>query len=391
MYSFKLRKLVSFELNGHQYEFCINDFGKEQLLRNGKPVANKRRLLTKGHFYFHCPTQGACVFHWQMRTNVFLVEYKVTHFGEVLLKGIGRFDPSMPMSFRGASQNWDDKATERGKKLDQQDKQSVRNDSAKTNGKRRESSKFSWFSLGALAFKLSKSAGAMKAALAGTALAGWSWLFDVEFALAIIISVLIHEYGHIWAMKRAGLKVKGVYLIPFLGGVAVSERFQTRWQEFKIAIAGPFIGTLGAIVAWLLWLQTGHDFLALLTALGLLINLFNLLPIVPLDGGQVVKAAVFSLQSKAAKFAMLGLNIVLVIAAFYFDFTLLGFFGLIGVIDLAFASRSDKISHAPMSSTGIMLTIGSYLGLIAALVWLSVEMAATGVPGTDLPKIFLQS
>lgn len=391
MFSIKLRKLLSFELNGHHYDFCINDLGKEQLLRDGKPVANKRRLITKGHFYFHCPVFGACVFHWHMRTNVFLVEYRVTHFGEVLLNGIERFSDNIPMSLRSASQSLDDKATERGKKSDQQDKQSARNDSAKTNGKSKESSKFSWLSLGALAFKLSKSAGAMKAALAGTALAGWSWLFNIEFALAIIISLLIHEYGHIWAMKRAGLKVKGVYLIPFLGGVAVSERFQTRWQEFKIAIAGPFVGTLGAVFAWLLWLQTGHDFFALLTALGLLINLFNLLPIVPLDGGQVVKAAVFSLQSKAAKFAMLGLNIVLVVAAFYFDFTLLGFFGMIGVIDLAFANRSDKISHAPMSNTGIMLTIGSYLGLIAALVWLSVEMAATGVPGTDLPKVFLQS
>ncbi|WP_119393677.1 metalloprotease [Salinibius halmophilus] len=386
MLSPTLRTLATFELNGHQYEFCCNDFGKEILLREGVPVAGKRRLLTSGHFYFHCPQQGGCVFHWQLKTNVHLVEYKVTSFGVELLSGMGRYDINMPIWHRSRVQDLDNKASARAKQ-----KAELASDAPNAKQSTNQTSKFSNIAIVGLVFTLFKSAGAMKAALAGTALAGWSWLFSFEFAIGLIIVLLIHEYGHIWAMRRAGLKVKGVFLIPFLGGVAVSERTKTNWQDFKIAIAGPFIGTLGAIVCWLLWLQTGNEFFALLSALGLLINIFNLLPIVPLDGGQVVKAAVFSLKSDVARYAMLALNAVLVVAAFYFGFSLLGFFGILGLVDLLFSSKKERNKHQPMSNTGIVMTGASYLGLIAVLVWLSIEMAATGVPGTDLPKIFLQS
>lgn len=64
--------------------------------------------------------------------------------------------------------------------------------------------------------KLLKGAKFGKLALGGASVAAYSILFSWQFALVIIGSLLFHEYGHVWAMKRHGLKVKGVYLIPFL-------------------------------------------------------------------------------------------------------------------------------------------------------------------------------
>ncbi|MCH1932502.1 site-2 protease family protein, partial [Shewanella sp. A25] len=69
-----------------------------------------------------------------------------------------------------------------------------------------------------LGFKLFKSAKVIKVVLAGASVAAYSWLFSFEFAIALILCLVIHEYGHIRAMKRFGLQTKGIYLIPFLGG-----------------------------------------------------------------------------------------------------------------------------------------------------------------------------
>lgn len=78
--------------------------------------------------------------------------------------------------------------------------------------------KFSLIGMASLGFKLLKSAKVVKALLAGASVAAYSWLFSLEFALALIACLMFHEYGHIRAMKYFGMKTKGIYLIPFMGG-----------------------------------------------------------------------------------------------------------------------------------------------------------------------------
>ncbi|WP_352260335.1 hypothetical protein, partial [Psychrobacter sp. TB55-MNA-CIBAN-0194] len=74
--------------------------------------------------------------------------------------------------------------------------------------------------LASLGFKLLKSAKVVKVLFAGASVAAYSWLFSFEFALALIGCLVFHEYGHIRAMKHFGMKTKGIYLIPFVGGLA---------------------------------------------------------------------------------------------------------------------------------------------------------------------------
>jgi Zn-dependent protease len=113
-----------------------------------------------------------------------------------------------------------------------------------------------------------------------------------------VIGLGIHEAGHVWAMLRSGMKVRGMYLVPLLGALTVSEdAFTTRRQQAYVALNGPVWGAASAFAAAGLWLATREPVLASVAAWWALLNLLNLLPVVPLDGGRVLQAFAFSFSS----------------------------------------------------------------------------------------------
>jgi len=105
--------------------------------------------------------------------------------------------------------------------------------------------------------------------------------------------VLIHELGHVAAAKGFGWRVTEVQLLPF-GGVAVVEEMGSVsvWQDIAVALAGPLQNFWMMPVGWVLTaigvlpVEWGHYFIQA----NLLIALFNLLPVLPLDGGKVMRA-----------------------------------------------------------------------------------------------------
>lgn len=113
--------------------------------------------------------------------------------------------------------------------------------------------------------------------------------------LTLFAIVLIHEFGHVGAARMYGLDVVSVQLLPF-GGVAVVEDHgrMTAGKEIIIALAGPLQNAVMISAAWLL-LSAGWgnpEFLQYLIHANTVIALFNLLPVLPLDGGRIVRAAV---------------------------------------------------------------------------------------------------
>ncbi|HEY6104619.1 MAG TPA: site-2 protease family protein [Anaeromyxobacteraceae bacterium] len=147
-------------------------------------------------------------------------------------------------------------------------------------------------------------AGAVKAAKtanlgwAAASAATWSILFSWQFALAIMVQLFVHEYGHVHAMRKSGMKVRGLYFVPFLGALAVSEdAFTSRRQQAYVALSGPIWGSALALLPAGLWLWTGEPTWAAVAAWWALLNLFNLLPIAPLDGGRVMHAFAWSFSS----------------------------------------------------------------------------------------------
>jgi Zn-dependent protease len=118
----------------------------------------------------------------------------------------------------------------------------------------------------------------------------WALFAPLPFAVGLVTMLLIHEMGHaLWA-KREGLHVAAITFVPFLGAATLFERPRDVYTDAKIALAGPALGGLGAAAA--LWLGEAQDsdVIRIVAYVGFLLNLFNLAPVVPLDGGIIAQA-----------------------------------------------------------------------------------------------------
>jgi Zn-dependent protease len=153
-------------------------------------------------------------------------------------------------------------------------------------------------SLGKVGATALKAAKTTNLGWAAASAATYSVLFSWKFALAIMLQLFVHEYGHVHAMRKTGMKVRGMYFIPFLGALAVTEdQFTSRRQQAYVALNGPIWGSVFSLLPAALYLWTGEPAWAAVAAWWALINLFNLLPIAPLDGGRVMQAFALSYSS----------------------------------------------------------------------------------------------
>ncbi len=115
--------------------------------------------------------------------------------------------------------------------------------------------------------------------------------YGLLFATGFVLLILVHELGHSFAMRHFGLSASPPIFIPFMGAL-INLRQQPRnaWEEAVVGIGGPVLGTVGAIACHVAYLLTGIELLLLLAWFGYLLNLFNLLPVPPLDGGRITAA-----------------------------------------------------------------------------------------------------
>jgi Zn-dependent protease len=119
----------------------------------------------------------------------------------------------------------------------------------------------------------------------------YALIFPWSFSIGLVIMIFIHEMGHVLAAKQKGLKVTAPVFIPFLGAlILMKKQPQDARTEAYIALGGPLLGAVGAVLAFLLARWTGAEVLYAIALIGFMLNLFNLLPIHPLDGGRIVTA-----------------------------------------------------------------------------------------------------
>jgi Zn-dependent protease len=119
----------------------------------------------------------------------------------------------------------------------------------------------------------------------------YAMAFGWRFAIGFILLIFIHEMGHVIAARAVGLKVSLPLFIPFFGAmIMMREMPRNAWIEAIVGIGGPLLGSLGALAAASCYFFTGHQIFLALGYIGFFLNLFNLIPIVPLDGGRIVSA-----------------------------------------------------------------------------------------------------
>jgi Zn-dependent protease len=135
-------------------------------------------------------------------------------------------------------------------------------------------------------FKLFTVAGSMLVSIGAYTLI-WGW----KFAVGFVVLLLVHEMGHVFAARMQGLPVSAPMFIPFLGAMITMKQMPaSAWKEAQVALGGPLLGSLGAAVAWGIGEAYDSELFVALGFMGFFLNLFNLLPIVPLDGGRAVGA-----------------------------------------------------------------------------------------------------
>ncbi len=122
-------------------------------------------------------------------------------------------------------------------------------------------------------------------------LVAYSFIWGWKFALGFVLLLFVHEMGHVIQLRREGIPASAPMFIPFLGAVVTAKSLgEDATAEARVGLAGPILGTLGALALLPIALSTGEDFWYALIFTGLFLNLFNLLPVVPLDGGRAMAA-----------------------------------------------------------------------------------------------------
>lgn len=257
----------------------------------------------------------------------------------------------------------------------------------------KQPTKFSILGLGSLALKLFKSAKVVKVLFAAGSLAAYSWLFSLEFAIALILCLVFHEYGHIRAMKRFGLQTKGIYLIPFVGGLALSEdKINTRWQDVYISIMGPCFGLFLSLALMVVYWLTDIELFAGLAAFNALLNLFNMLPVLPLDGGHVLKSIAFSVNSVVGLVVCIICAIAGVAVSYHFGLALLGFLLAIGSIEILFEWKRRHTSDLlPLDRYGQLVSAGWYFATVGGLSWVIWHLGQGENNALSLPLKILAS
>jgi len=115
----------------------------------------------------------------------------------------------------------------------------------------------------------------------------WGW----KFAVGFVVLLLVHEMGHVIQLRREGIEASAPMFIPFLGAVVAAKSLgENALAEARVGLAGPVLGSLGAAALLPVAHATDSDLLRALAFTGFSLNLFNLLPVVPLDGGRAMAA-----------------------------------------------------------------------------------------------------
>lgn len=218
----------------------------------------------------------------------------------------------------------------------------------------------------------------LKVKFLGTALTmlvsigAYALLFPVWFAVGIVVLIWVHEMGHVLQLRREGIPASAPMFIPFLGAfVAMKQMPKDALAEARVGLAGPVLGTLGGLATLGLYAATNEPLFLGLAYFNSIINLFNLAPMLPLDGGRAVGAL-------SPLFQVLGLVFMV---ALFFVAPIMVFVALIGLPELWHRWKTRKTPEGrayyelPASKRVAVGVV--YLGLILILGLLT---AATFVP-----------
>lgn len=193
--------------------------------------------------------------------------------------------------------------------------------------------------------------------------AAYSTLWGWKFATGFVLLIFVHEIGHVLAAWQKKLPVSAPMFIPFLGAmITLKENPRDAITEAYIGYGGPFLGAIGCTLTWGLFYLTGNYMFVAVASFSMMINLFNLIPVSPLDGGRIVTAIsprlwLLGLIGMGAWFLVSHNVIVLILV-------------VLGAIRLWSQWKTMKTDeYFQISPTARLQTTLAYVALVAYLAW----------------------
>jgi Zn-dependent protease len=220
--------------------------------------------------------------------------------------------------------------------------------------------------LKALIFLLPKAKLLTTSATMLVSIAAYSLFWGWTFAIGFVVLLLVHEMGHVIQLRREGVPASAPMFVPFLGAVVAAKSLgKNALAEARVGLAGPVLGTVGAAACAGIYALTGNEFWLALAFTGFFLNLFNLLPVVPLDGGRAM-AAMAPWMWFVGFAALIGV-------AFVFPNPIMLLILLVGGFETwrrwkqRKAADPETLDHYKVSPRNRALVAAVYIGLVAAL------------------------
>jgi Zn-dependent protease len=183
---------------------------------------------------------------------------------------------------------------------------------------------------------------------------GFGWAGATGF----VVLIFVHEMGHVLVLRSQGVPASVPMFIPFLGAIITMKAYPKGVvDEAYSAIAGPVLGSVGALVCLVIYFATGLKIWAWLAYIGFFLNLFNLLPMSPLDGGRIVGAV-------WRGFWIFGVVAAVVIAT-WLDSPVLLLFSVFGLSEIN--RRMMRVHWSAYALLGVLAMISS--AICGDLIW----------------------
>jgi Zn-dependent protease len=199
-----------------------------------------------------------------------------------------------------------------------------------------------------------------------------AWYFGPLYGLALILTVMIHEYGHVAAFRATGHADARFRLVPLMGGYAISDRApETEAEDFFISLAGPALSLAPMVIAYTLSevlapvSQPVSKFLWVFAATTAALNFLNLLPLWPLDGGRCLRAITHAVHPRLATGLTLAMSAAFAAGALLLHSVLLFLVAMLGALTIRAADKASR-DRQPMAPKDALLAFGAYTFTAAA-------------------------